>query len=240
VSSRLNKIQIIGLALLAAGVVLGVLLVAAITWADLEAYLFRYGLDARARIRNLNCPVVISSREMGQIKLTLKNPGEKDLSRFVRAYISDGFFSLTNYYTGQYVIPPGQEKQIAWEIFPEQAVYDRVILYRVYVHGNYKNPPMDGNCGVLVADFLGLTGRQMFVFFLGLIFFGILGGGGILYWKPLQRTHPLSTIRNGLMASTIMLAMALWVSLAGLWLFSLILLVSLLFLIINLLIQLLS
>ncbi len=234
------KTQKTGMVLLAAGTLLGLLLVAAITWADMEAFFFQFGLDADQSINSLKCPVVISSDEVGEVSITLKNPDEDDMDRFVRAYITDGYFTMTRQYKGQFYIEAGEKERVAWEIFPEEAVYNRVILFRVYVHGHYPHPPMDGNCGVLVVDFLGLTGKQIFGLFLGLALLGIIIGGVLSYWKTLPVAHPLFDVHRGLVALAVLFGLGLWVGLAGLWLLALLTLVASIFLIVSLVVRLLN
>lgn len=228
------KTQKIGMVLLVVGSLFGLLLVAAITWADMEAFLFQFGLDADQSINTLKCPVVISLDEVGEISITLKNPDEDEMVRFVRAYVTDGYLTMTRQYKGQFYIEAGEKVRPAWEIFPEEAVYNRVILFRVYVHGHYPHPPMDGNCGVLVVDFLGLTGKQIFGLFSGLSLLGIVGGGYLSLWKALPESHPLFKIRNGLLALAVIFGLGLWVSLAGLWFLSALLLMASIFIIVTL------
>lgn len=228
----------VGMALLAFGVLVGFFLVTSIAWADLEAFFFQYGLDAKKTIK-IDCPVFISSHEVGQVAITLENPDQDSMDRFVRAYVSDGYFTLTREYKGKVFLEPGEKKRLTWEVFPEEAVYDRIILFRVYVHGHYPHPPVDGNCGILVVNFLGMTGKQMFWLSLGISVLSIFSGSFLVLRKVLPKAHPLFSIRNGLFALVFVFGAGLWFGLAGLWLVTILSLMIAVFIFIALIIKLL-
>ena len=64
---------------------------------------------------------------------------------------------------------------------PEDAAYDRIIFFRVYVNAKYPYPSMGGSCGIILLDWWGLTGNQILAIMI-LAFIGFTGIGYFL-WK---------------------------------------------------------
>src|SRR5689334_7957671 len=91
-----NRLRLLGVVLYTIGVILGTLLAAMATVPDLEAYLF--DADTREisdlKTRDIECPVVITTSEIGQVRSRLENPTDKTHDFIVRAHISQGFQSI--------------------------------------------------------------------------------------------------------------------------------------------------
>jgi len=180
--TKVEKIfQTIGTVLFSIGIALAFVLLAAMVWGDLEASLFSSSLDAEKSLRSLSCPVLISRNETSEIKATFTNPLDKDWSRFTRVYISDGFITLKNEYKEEIPIPAGGKETVSWAIMAEDAVYDRIVLFHIYVNARYPYPSLNGSCGVVVVDFLDLTGKQIIFLALGISFACI--AVGIFFFK---------------------------------------------------------
>jgi hypothetical protein len=221
------------------GNLLGVMIVAGMVWADFEGSLFIFGLDGKRRTRRLDCPVLMTQDDVREIKLTLKNPGEKNLSHYVVASISEGFLSLTRQEKENVSVGPGQRKTLTWEIYPEDAAYQRIVLFHVYLRRTYPYPSLDGTCGVLVLDIPGLKGSQVMGLALGLTFLLILGGNGIL---QLQYRNNLlgpqrQNISNAMFFMSILILLGMLIGSLGLWVLGLIILTSIIMMIVVLLFQ---
>jgi hypothetical protein len=159
------------------GIIVAFFLLCLIVWGDLEASLFSSGLDAEKSL-SLRCPVFLSPYETGVISAKFKNPTDNDWKRYTRVFISEGFITLMREIKTTIPIPAGTTETAFWEVYPEDAAYDRIIFFRIYVHAKYPYPSLEGSCGIIMLDYWGLSGKQilisLIVFSITCIFFGIL------------------------------------------------------------------
>lgn len=205
------------------GIIIGFLLLGTMTWADLEASLFSTSLDAEKTLTTLNCPVFISPHETKQVKATLKNPTEKDWERYIRAFISEGYVTLVREIKGSVTIPSDGRETITWNVFPEDAAYNRIVFFRVYVHAKYPYPSLDASCGIMKIDLLGLTGNQI-LFLMVFCFIGFCAVGGFLWRIRRNRPQdPVSNSSNSLYALGTVLMIGILTSYFGLWVFGILL-----------------
>ncbi len=173
--------RILGTFLFCIGIFLSLYLLIVTVWGDLEASLFASTLDAEKSLSSLNCPILMSPNEVGNIKATLKNPLDKDWDRFTRVYISDGFITLRREIKMKVLIPAGGKETVIWEIFPDDAVYNRFIFFHIYVNAHYPYPSLGGSCGVVLLDLWGLTGNQSLILILSTSIVTLTSG--IVLWK---------------------------------------------------------
>ncbi len=220
-NARKSLTRTIGGLILINGILLGFLLNGIIVWGDLEASLFTSGLSADASIRTLNCPVLITSNETGTISATMKNPTEREMERYLRAFISEGRATLVREIKTKIPIDPGGREEVEWQIYPDDAVYQRVILFRVYVNAKYPYPSLGGNCGVLKVNLPWLSGQQVLTLWVGLTLVCIVAGS--VMWEKGNRqikNHNRSTI-NALYAMVGILIIGSILAYMGMWLFGL-------------------
>jgi hypothetical protein len=168
--------KIIGGLILTVAVLLGFTISSGIIWGDLEASMFTSGINPDSRLKNLNCPVLITSNEVGTVSITLKNPTNKDSERYLMANVSEGYASLVREVRTKVPLPASGKQKVEWKIFPEDAAFDRVVFFRVYMNAKYPYPSMGGNCGVIRIDFPWLTGNQVFAALVGITLVSITGG----------------------------------------------------------------
>jgi hypothetical protein len=216
--------QALGTIIFSIGIALAFALLTAMVWGDLEASLFSSALDAEKSLRTLSCPIIISSNETSEIKATFKNPLDKDWSRFTRVYISDGFITLKREIKQEIPIPAGGKETVSWAITPEDAVYDRIVFFHIYVNARYPYPSLDGSCGVVVVDFLDLSGNQILFLTWGTSLACI--AVGIFFWKnTVKRVYQQTWNRIHSMYS---LAVIIYLGMAfgyfGTWVFALLML----------------
>lgn len=216
---------LMGMIFMLVGNLMGMFLIAGMVWGDLEGSLFSFGVPGEENLRGLHCPVLITPRETGQISIQLRNPGDEEISRYIRARISQRFVTMTRKENKTIYIDPGETATAAWEIYPEDAAYDRIILFQAYVHRSYPYPSMEGNCGVLVLDIPWLTGGQFFLLAVSLTLLLIVGGGVMVRrsWGGLRRQQ--RTIGGGLFFLSAIILLDLLISFLGYWLPGLLLLV---------------
>jgi hypothetical protein len=145
----------------AAGAVLGFLLVTGATWADLEASLFDSSMKADDALGSLRCPVLITEQESGTISATIRNPTERNKTRYVRAHISQGYLTVMREENLKFEVEAGGKRKLDWSVGPEDAVYGWMILARIHVFASYPLPAQHQSCGILVLDVPGLSGSAV-------------------------------------------------------------------------------
>jgi len=215
-----------GTLLFSIGILLGFFLLSMIVWGDLEASLFSSSMDAEKSLSSLHCPVFLSPNETGKVAVTLKNPSDKPLERFTRVFISEGFVTLMREIKQTVSIPASGKENVVWEVYPEDAVYDRIIFFRVYVNAKYPRPSLGASCGIIMIDLWGLTGNQTLwlIILTSLVCIGI----GILIWtrkiKPNKET--IWNRIHSMYALAFLLFSGILIGYMGAWVIALLLLAS--------------
>jgi len=156
-----KAVLILSAVLFCMGLVLGVAFTVATVWADLEAALFDSALAADEALSSLRCPVLITSQESGTVAATFANSSGMALLRTVRAHISYGFATLIREEEEQFVLEPGESRQVKWAVTAEDAAWRHFVLVRVHELRNSPLPSRTGSCGILVLNVPGLTGSQV-------------------------------------------------------------------------------
>lgn len=192
-----NKLTKTGLILAIIGNILGIFLSAILIWADLEANLFKYGVTAEQRIF-FDCPILINGEEESTIRVRLKNNRDKVMTPYIRAYVSEEHITVTRKSAHALTIEPGDSAEIIWKIYPEDAVYDQFVFFRVFLHDDYPHPSKFGTCGVLVTNIPGLTGQQISRFSLAIILLSLIVGNALLLKKSLPHTKKIKELITGI------------------------------------------
>lgn len=174
-------IRFFGTILFSIGTILALFLLVITVWGDLESIFFTSGLRAEKSLSSLNCPILISPYEVGEIKATLKNPLDRDWERYYRGIISDGYITLRREIKGRVQIPAGSKETVSWEIYPEDAVYNRFVFFNIYINAKYPYPSLGGSCGVVLLELWKLTGNQILVFLISTSLVTLTLG--VLIWK---------------------------------------------------------
>ena len=220
-TNRKNFFKFIGTLFFSIGILAGFFLLGIIVWGDLEASLFSSSLDADKSLSSLRCPVFLAPTETGFITAQFKNPTEKDFERYTRAFISEGFVSLMREIKMPVPVPSGGKETAVWKVYPEDAAYDRIIFFRVYVNAKHPYPSLGGSCGIIMMDLWGLTGQQILVSFVAFIL--ILIALGILIWRKNSDPSDL-TFHNNLnprYALTLILLVGTPIGYFGAWVIAL-------------------
>ena len=216
----------LGLCIFFAGVLLGMLFAALLTWADFEASLFDRPTDSKAsRLGSLRCPILLNKQETGTIRATFSNPTEYAARRTVDTNISHGFVILMREERTRFDLEPGEKRTLEWSISPEDAAWGRFILAHIETLRSGSLPSRSGSCGVLVANLPFGTGIQIttLIVVVSLLLMVI----GTVLWRrgtEAQRKN-LRTVDYLALALGPFTLLALITGLLGIWLISLILLV---------------
>jgi len=215
-----NKWFITGTVTVILGNLLGFALILGMVWADYEGSLFLPSLmGEKYVVKNLNCPVLMTRKETREINFTLGNPGEKERSRLLEGMISEGHVKRTREEKREVTIEPGEKEKVTWKIYPEDAVYERIVLFHVYVWRAYPYPSLEATCGVLVLDIPFMTGKQVMGIVLGIFSILTLGGNTVLllqYWKDLlgpRRRY----VSKAMFAMSVFTILGIWISFLGYW-----------------------
>lgn len=220
--NRNKPLRVVSLIVYSAGLILGMLIAGGIVWSDLEASLFDSSIKTKSSL-SLNCPVAITTHETGKITATLKNPTDRIKNFYIRAHISEGYVSLKREIDQQIPVAIGEKEKVSWEIYPEDAAYNRIILFRANVNAAYPLPTQGNFCGVLVLDIPLLTGSQFFILMLGLSLACLIGGMAI--WKKINRpmNENLRSMTNAMIALAIIIYSTIVVSYFGIWILGILL-----------------
>lgn len=177
--------RITSIIIFAVGVLLGMAFLGGATWGDFESSLFDPSLGSAVPLDAMKCPVAISRVETGTVNTTLRNSTDQTLRRYIRAHISEGFVSVMREVNSRVEIAPGESQQLEWQVSGEDAAWGRVILVRAYLFSSYPMPAQSATCGILVLNFLNLTGGQI----VGLILVAslLLMGAGLWHWVASNR-----------------------------------------------------
>jgi hypothetical protein len=213
---RKRTFQITSLIIFSIGIILGMLLSGGVVWGDLEASIFDSSIKAKSTL-SLSCPVAITTHEVGEVSATLKNPTDREKSFYIRAHISEGYVSLKREIDQQIPVAPGESEKARWEIYPEDAAYNRIILFRAYVNPSYPIPSQGNFCGVLVLDIPWLTGTQVFLLLVGLSLVCVVSG--ILLWQKVNRpmNKNVRSLSNAMIGLAVIVYGALLAGYLGIW-----------------------
>ena len=222
-NKRQNKLRLLSLIIFTLGILIGMAIAGGIVWGDLEASLFDSSINANSSLRSLKCPIAITTDEVGLIRATLKNPTDREKSYYVRAHISEGYVSLKREINQQIPVAPGEKGKVSWEIYPEDAAYNRVVLFRVYVNASYPVPSQGNFCGVLVLDIPWFTGNQFFLLLLVLSLAGIISGRWLWQKANPHKTQDSSSMGNAMNALIVIVYGAILSGYIGLWILGILL-----------------
>jgi hypothetical protein len=198
------------------GILVGMAIAGGMIWSDLETSLFDSGISPDSPLR-LNCPIAITTDEIGTVSANIKNTTEKEKSFFVRTHISEGYLSLMREVNQKISVPAGQTEKLSWEISAEDAVYNRVVMFRVYVSPSYPIPSQGNFCGVLVLNTPLLTGTQVFILLLVTSLAGVIIGS--ILWRKANptMTDNLLSLTNAMRALAVIIFIMILISYFGLW-----------------------
>lgn len=215
--------RLIGVVLFTIGVILGMFIIGVSVYADFEATLFEVSIASDQVIRPILCPIFISRNETGLVTTTLKNSDENIREYRIRAYISKGHLILIRKLENIMQLDPGQSQKIAWEIYPEDAAFNHLILVKVLVVNTGRNTTQKGSCGVVVLNLPGeLKGQHLFlVLFVSALVFLVSGANLWLKYgrsytgRRLEATRSILGLGGLILVGLASAAFGLWELAAG-------------------------
>jgi len=199
------------LSLFVLGAVIGFNLVTVSVWGDYEASMIGLTYMGEKQLNTLTCPILATARDKAEVSVEIHNPLEHNLTRTVLVLVSSGRLSLLREDRVSFQLKPDESRELNWPVEPEDAVYGKLVLAKVYLFPSHSIPSKDATCGILVLDMPFLSGQQVVYGSLGLSMIGM--AAGILLW---QRNNKLKDRQQQeLSRSMFMMASAITVGLAA-------------------------
>ena len=194
-------------------VITGLFLIVLSTWGDMEADSYGFPRRANARLRGLDCPILLTRNETGVISLSISNPTDQPLHPSARTEISAPF--EPEVFIESIDLNPGEEKTLEWSLKPENIVLGNFILANVQVYASYPIPNREKTCGILIMDLPG-SGRVVVP---ALAAFTVIGLGWGLYSmkkSDLAKKRGSSTW-NAILFLSVLIFIGLILSFMGSW-----------------------
>ncbi|MCJ7552170.1 MAG: hypothetical protein MUQ30_21070 [Anaerolineae bacterium] len=219
----------LSLIVFAIGVLLGSVLVGLAVWGDLEATLFNPGIQEEAHLRQLRCPVMLTtSQDTGTISVRIRNTLDRATSFFARARISEGYLTLMREETAKVPLESRGTERLEWQVSAADAAFDRIIFFRVVISGGYPLPTRQGTCGIVVLDLPALTGNQVYALGTVISLICTIGGGAAWITSQPHRLGLKEQIARIIVFLAFVVILGIIVSLLGWWVFGLLTLVIIL------------
>jgi hypothetical protein len=143
-------LQRAGFIIFTIAILLGIFLVVASAWPDMEAKLYGFEDFTNAQLTTLSCPVLMTSNDQKQITIKLHNPNDKAIVRKVEAELSSKLAILN--YAGIVEFQPGETKTVAWEIGKENIDLNHFIFASVRAYPSKNLLLVEATCGIMVLD----------------------------------------------------------------------------------------
>jgi hypothetical protein len=218
-------IKLLGLFLFYTGIFTSICFSIAIVLADGEAAFYFYDPAnlAPGRVKSFQCPLLITTSEIGEIHVPYRNSSGQTIKPFLRVNFADPDGNLRSS-VQQETIHPGETFRYVWTISRNDE-YRHNILAQVVQTPMYPNPAAQNTCGIILINLPTYTGRQ--ILFFVMITIGVLMGLGIttflLACRPMvEREKRIINSMTIFLAATLI---TLIVGCSGIWALGLVLIV---------------
>jgi hypothetical protein len=157
------------------GVAIGMFLWTGSVWADLEGYMFQPSPHADQSEYFLQCPNLITTSDFGIISIGIKNNEDKDVRKVVRGNKTLGYLIYVAADETILELAPEESDVVHWYIYPEDAAWERFVLFRVNIISSIGTGLTTASCGVMVLNVPFLNSNQLLFFslLLGIIFIAL-------------------------------------------------------------------
>ena len=194
------------------GVVIGFTLAVITIWNRLEAVRYFFTGATYEPFNGLWCPVMISPNEKGILTARFKNPRDQEDNFFYRAEISGDI--STRQVEGQLAVLPHQTKNIQFTVDENDLDLLFFIFVKMRILPNALHRAQEAVCGIIIVNFLGLTGTQISTTAFSLSFLGIAIGLGL--WQK-TGTNADENIRRAMQALGLAVLLTMFAGLLGWW-----------------------
>ena len=218
--NKKHLFRILGMGLFIVGVVLGMVLFGGAAWADLEATFYGFDQMGGGRLTTVNCPILLTTSDVGTVGATFKNPNDTPINFMVRADISNrGLFRSER---SMLSLEGKQSKKVTWNVTSDDIDLRNFIFAQIANYPAQKVPFRQGTCGIMTIDLPQFTGKQVFVFAIIVILVGI--AGGLIIWETygLPLTGKFPDITRAMRTVGILVLLGMLVSFMGYWILGII------------------
>ena len=204
-----------GLISFAIGILLGILLILACAWPDMEAQFYGFVKYTNEPLKSLRCPVLMTTKDRLPVTIRLNNPNDKVITRVVQAQFSTRLTVDT--VQEKVELQPGETKTLSWEVGEENVDLKRFIFARVFTYPATSLPMTDSSCGTMV---LRLPFKGGLVIFYGAVLLAAIGmGAGFWLWlRHSDLSEPAVVTQSWQMRFiAVVIAVGVLVSYIGIW-----------------------
>ncbi len=160
------------------GILLGFALAVISTWSRVEAINYFFKGAKYDPFNGLRCPVLMSPTETGMVNAVFNNRTNEPDTFFYRAEIS-GAGSVMRRIENQITVSSHQTKSIRLTVDAKDIDLLFFIFVKMNILPNSVHPSQEAVCGIMIANILGLSGRQLATLTIILSFLGIALGLGL-------------------------------------------------------------
>jgi hypothetical protein len=187
-----NKIlSAVGWVLFFAGILLGIILFAGLTWANLEAnFYFGYNGGADTKLR-ITCPHILTPRDSGIVTATVTNRTDKVIKPALEAQLSGPILQTARTVPS---IEPGQTRLVTWPVTPDNVAFGHLVMAQVYQFASYETGTAMADCGALFLYTPRLTGMEIYIFVLVVSL--VMAAAGFILWLLGNRSLPEKSIEH--------------------------------------------
>jgi len=203
----------LGVLLFVVGILLSIVLTAALTWSNLEAAFYGFQRLPGDNFDGLACPALMTPHETGTILIQVSNPSNKTIEPIIRVDVSTR--SVPDTKQVQLKILPGETRHVEQPITADNIDLGLFIFAKAYRYPAYPLPNANATCGIFILDVPFLNGAQLFniwlVLSLGLIPLGLW------MWSSSLRPEGAGRMINAAKVLAVIVLGGLFVSIKGLW-----------------------
>lgn len=208
-----TALRIFTVLLFSIGVLTGLALLFAATWADVESVFYGFDRFGNKATSSMHCPVIMAEDESGEIIVRFKNKTDRPIRPSLRLQVSSS--SLFREEAARMMLNPGESETVKWDVTKSDLAIDRFIFVKLFSFASYPQRDIEQTCGILVLDLHGFTGRQVLVTTISISLVGMLSGCGLwfLVHRPMKdrdldasRAMVTLTVTVGLGIATVLLA----------------------------------
>lgn len=188
-------------------------------WGDIEASMFDLKYKGDERLGTLSCPVMITTKDSGQVSAKISNPKNKSLKSNLRLMVSSSHVYMQRDEIIKYQLAPNESRKLAWTIDPvRDAAFGEMVMVKVYLYKNYPIASKDATCGILVLDLPAFSGKTILYSGIGFSFLGMVAGVGFWNRNNGLMTKKQRELYRAISILTVTLIVGLVTSILGYWL----------------------
>lgn len=212
----------------AIGVSLGLFLLVAAAWADMESTFYGFNRLASAGLGGFSCPVLMTRNESSAISLRVSNSTDRAISPAIRTEISTPL--APQEFLENFQLAPGESSRLEWPVGPQNIDIGRFIFAKVLLYSAHPLPSQEATCGIFIIDLPG-SGKVILPILVGLSLLGM--GWGLRGMYRSSGSNEWARRHVGLLTfMAMMVVLGLVVSFMGSWVPSLLILAVVLLLIV--------